>query len=293
LDEAGVYLVEGMSAGGVAIVIATPGHVTGLVDRLASAGFEPAAARGGGQLIICDAHETLSRFMVDGHPDGERFDAVVGELCRSAARAGGPTRAFGEMVSVLWDAGQVNAAIEVEELWNDLGTRAAFSLYCAYDMASVQRAGDEGAVRQIVHQHSEVVGRPAVTRAADNHSDSVTCSFAVSLNAPGAARHFVTAMVEDDSLADDAALIVTELATNAVIHAHSPFSVTVQARESEVLIAVEDHDTSVPRPGELSVLAPSGRGLQIVASLSRRWGIERVAGGKSVWAVLEAGPASA
>ena len=50
----------------------------------------------------------------------------------ASAKAEQPVCVFGEMVWLLWDAGQVNAAIEVETLWNELGHQYPFSLLCAY-----------------------------------------------------------------------------------------------------------------------------------------------------------------
>jgi hypothetical protein len=52
-------------------------------------------------------------------------------MLRQAAEAGRPVRVFGEMVSLLWDAGLIDAAIEVEAMWNELGARYPFSLLAA------------------------------------------------------------------------------------------------------------------------------------------------------------------
>lgn len=58
---------------------------------------------------------------------------------RAALR--GPVRIFGEMVAVLWAEGKTRTAIRLEELWDELATRHAFSLLCAYPMSAYRAEG--------------------------------------------------------------------------------------------------------------------------------------------------------
>jgi hypothetical protein len=116
----------------VAIVVGTPDHRRSFEERLADAGADLAVARARGSYLALDASETLSDFMVAGWPDPASFWRVISPLLRQAAPAGQPVRVFGEMVSLLWDAGLVSAAIEVEALWNEMGGQYPFSLLCAY-----------------------------------------------------------------------------------------------------------------------------------------------------------------
>lgn len=115
-----------------------------------------------------------------------------------------------------------------------------------------------------------------------------------------AARRFVTETLETwglDDLAYDAATIVSELATNAIVHAcgdNDPadeFHVTLTADFDQVTITVTDPGGDDPTelfPGEPHVGAESGRGLGIVAAYSDDWGWQRQpATGKIVWAILD------
>ncbi|MDQ6782298.1 MAG: ATP-binding protein [Actinomycetota bacterium] len=83
----------------------------------------------------------------------------------------------------------------------------------------------------------------------------------------------------------DSVLLVSELATNAVLHARTPYTVTVSTVAPErVRVAVTDDDPSPPianLPG--SDHATCGRGMYMVLSLAQRWGCEPVPGGKTVW----------
>ena len=122
-------------------------------------------------------------------------------------------------------------------------------------------------------------------------------TFAPDAASAGAARRFATALVEAwglDRLAADVALCVSELAANALLHAREPFTVTVRRAGDGVRLDVID-----PRPDQLPVVVPlvgtardlterstTGRGLQIVATLSDRWGVSTTNGAKAVWAEL-------
>jgi anti-sigma regulatory factor (Ser/Thr protein kinase) len=92
-----------------------------------------------------------------------------------------------------------------------------------------------------------------------------------------------------DKQQDDVLLVVSELATNAVIHAHSDFVVVVHQAASGLGVAVADDHTDVPTTQQPSPERVGGRGMRIVQALTRHWGVERIPGdGKVVWATLAA-----
>ena len=88
-------------------------------------------------------------------------------------------------------------------------------------------------------------------------------------------------------ITEDALLLVSELASNSVLHAKSEFTVSVERLAgATVRIAVGDRDSGSPEVRTASVRDVSGRGIAIVAKLSDDWGVERVADGKIVWFTL-------
>lgn len=105
---------------------------------MAAAGIDPAESRRAGTLVWLDAAATMARFITEGRIDRDAFDRVIGAVVRQARESGRPVRVFGEMVSLLWDAGHVLTAIELEELWNELRRDLPFSLLCAYHSESVR-----------------------------------------------------------------------------------------------------------------------------------------------------------
>ena len=102
------------------------------------------------------------------------------------------------------------------------------------------------------------------------------------------ARHFVRHHLLVHGLAhvsDDVELVVSELATNAMLHAQTSFKVSLHAFEATLLLEVQDGSWSGPVQVVARVRDTNGRGIAIVNLLSRDWGVDAHAdGGKSVWA---------
>jgi anti-sigma regulatory factor (Ser/Thr protein kinase) len=93
-------------------------------------------------------------------------------------------------------------------------------------------------------------------------------------------------------LIDAAALVVTELATNAVRHTPSDFSVSLLRRTDDaVRVAVGDSDPVPPRMRLGGINEPNGRGLLLVDGMTACWGYDVVGDGKVVWAEMRGAPA--
>jgi anti-sigma regulatory factor (Ser/Thr protein kinase) len=100
------------------------------------------------------------------------------------------------------------------------------------------------------------------------------------------ARHFVGDTLRAwglDGEVADAELLVSELVTNAVLHARSLASVSVERQGSLFRIAVCDDSSSVPRVRDYGPRAVTGRGMLLVDRIADRWGVEERLGGKCVW----------
>jgi anti-sigma regulatory factor (Ser/Thr protein kinase) len=91
-----------------------------------------------------------------------------------------------------------------------------------------------------------------------------------------------------DRLLHDAQLCLSELAANAVRHAHTPFTVEVSDVDGPLYIGVRDHDNAMPELRDPGAGAVGGQGLRIVAALATQWGIEpHHPDGKTIWCELE------
>ena len=91
-------------------------------------------------------------------------------------------------------------------------------------------------------------------------------------------------------LCQDAALLVSELVTNAVIHGRTTATVEVHRPADTLRVTVRDDNPQLPAIGDRPDLdAESGRGLLIVSKTASRWGIEAGDGGKAIWFELAVG----
>jgi MEDS: MEthanogen/methylotroph, DcmR Sensory domain len=156
----GRYLAEGLRREDGIVVIATPEHIHAIAKHLVEEGSKGAfdAARAAGRLVMLDAECTLARLLLDGRPDAIRFRSVVGGVIGGvrARSATGSVRAFGEMVSLLWDAGRRDDAARLEGLWNGFLAESCCSLFCAYRIDLFHLAGDGAALHPIVASHDHV-----------------------------------------------------------------------------------------------------------------------------------------
>src|SRR3954447_15877457 len=113
--------------------------------------------------------------------------------------------------------------------------------------------------------------------------------------APGLARGFLARVLpapEQEELQEIAQLLVSELVTNAVVHAASAVEVEVALDDTGLTVRVRDADTGplVMRAGGGSELDEGGRGFVLVDRLAESWGTERRAARKCVWFRLATGP---
>jgi anti-sigma regulatory factor (Ser/Thr protein kinase) len=105
--------------------------------------------------------------------------------------------------------------------------------------------------------------------------------------APHEARAYVRQVLDGWGEGDrdgEAEIIASELATNAVRHARSPFRVSVNRTEEAIRIAVRDASTDRPRHIMRDDFEVGGRGVRLIAALSKAWGSSTEADGKTVWA---------
>jgi PAS domain S-box-containing protein len=148
----GDFLAGGLDAGERILVVATPEHWESFRGEL-----ETRECRIGNRLIFADARQTLARISSGDSIDENSFHEVVGTAVASAAADGTRVRAYGEMVELLWADGKPDAALRLEELWNDLARAGTFSLLCAYSMGHFYKTSGSGDLDAVCRQHDHVV----------------------------------------------------------------------------------------------------------------------------------------
>jgi signal transduction histidine kinase len=169
LNSLAEYIGAAIKAGEAAIVVATKAHREELEARLRNNGLGVSAALECGQLVLHDAAETLSQFMVRDSPDPALFAEIIGNIIVQAAKGRPRIRIYGEMVALLWAEGNYDAAIRLEELWNDLQSKHSFALFCAYPMHGFSGDGLGQRLSNVCTNHSRVI--PAESYTAIDGSD--------------------------------------------------------------------------------------------------------------------------
>jgi signal transduction histidine kinase len=156
------FVATGLEAGDTAIVIATEAHRAMLEERLCEIGCDLAAVYASGQFACLDAAATLSRFMVAGRPEPQRFTKIFAEMLGQAARWR-HVRVFGEMVALLWADGNRDAALTLEGLWNKLHKSHDFVLFCAYPMHGFDAEALARPLADICAEHTHVIPAESYT----------------------------------------------------------------------------------------------------------------------------------
>lgn len=160
LDGLASLFQRSLSTGESVVAIMTSSHRSGLERRLIAQGFDVSEATKNGRLVIHDTDQALSEFMDAGGPNRERFLFQFGDSIRRLATAAVVKNkrlvVFGEMVAVLWAQKRQEAAMRLEELWNELAKTCSFYLCCAYP-ASAFREKKGGPYASVCAQHSDVV----------------------------------------------------------------------------------------------------------------------------------------
>lgn len=84
-------------------------------------------------------------------------------------------------------------------------------------------------------------------------------------------------------LVEPATLLVSELVTNALLHAHSEIDVVLVVEDDELRVEVHDTSPVLPKPRRYSPEAATGRGLHMLDWVATDWGVRATAGGKAMW----------
>jgi PAS domain S-box-containing protein len=142
-------------------MIATELHRQAIEDELQSQHGDLPDLSATGRYRSLNAEQTLCQFLVNGELDSDRFNDLIGAYIREAIQASCSNppcvSVFGEMVALLWARGLYKAAIRLEQLWNELGTRYSFSLRCSYPMESFDKPEHTELFTRVCSEHSLVI----------------------------------------------------------------------------------------------------------------------------------------
>jgi hypothetical protein len=239
------FICSGLRQGDGMLVISTMAHWTAFKKHAAAEGFSLEEATQSGQLQYRDADSTLANFMVRGKPDRHLFHEEVGDMIGRLLRQHPTVRVYGEMVDLLWQDGNREAAVQLEEFWNILLDRQPISLLCAYCMDNLNPAMYGGPIEGVCQTHSHVITdrdydrfESAVTRAANKvlgPSLAKTVQTLAAANQPAANMSFGQAVL----------LYLTE---NMPATGDKILSETHASRRSRPRMTAPQHDSATSLP---------------------------------------------
>ena len=148
--------------GNAAVVFATKPHRDMLFEELKAQGVDVDVLIQQGSYVSLDAADTLSKFMINGWPDTDRFFEGFKNLIESASKAANAKHPrvaiFGERVALLWAEGKRDAAIRLEQLGNDLAKTRKVDILCAYP-SRLRIQEDKHSFGVVCGEHSAVRSR--------------------------------------------------------------------------------------------------------------------------------------
>jgi CheY-like chemotaxis protein len=156
------FLGAALKIGNPAFFIGTALHRNVILEKLHAESPDIRTAIRQGKYLALDAVEFLSNFMVNDMPDPGWFLKVLDDSI-VAVRQGANGEHFrvaacGECASILWAQGKADAAIRLEELWNQIARTYNVDILCGYPLESLRHEEDSYTFRRICEEHSAVRG---------------------------------------------------------------------------------------------------------------------------------------
>jgi hypothetical protein len=155
VEAVAAFLYRGWLAGAPLLVVARPINWALIEARLEVMGCPVADTVAAGGVGALDAATTLASFLEDAGPNDRLFQEQVGAVVARLSRLG-RLNAYGEMVDILAEQGRLDAAHELEILWNRLAAKESFTLLCGYASAHFGDVRDAEALHRICRAHTGV-----------------------------------------------------------------------------------------------------------------------------------------
>ena len=172
IDSLCRFVTDGLQANETVVVVATDEHLNALNRRLSERNLDVVAAITTGNYVPMSAEATLAELISDGRLSAERFYDVVGNTISQTRISGRRLRVFGELVALLCAEGNIEGAIQLEDLWNELKLAQPLSLYCAY---SIQGFSEQW-ISDVCRTHTRVVPAESFTTlpSSDSQARAIT-----------------------------------------------------------------------------------------------------------------------
>jgi len=161
MDGYTAFVGTSLRNGKAAIFVGSEAHCEKLLLRLQAYGLDMTAAIEQGRYVALNNSETVAEFTINGMPDRVLFAKAADGLLAKAAESvsGDRTRivACGEIAPLLWERGDLEAALRVEELWDGVAQANGIQIFCGYSLARFHGQDGSRAFERICDLHSDVL----------------------------------------------------------------------------------------------------------------------------------------
>ena len=171
------FLAEGLERSEGVLAIASPEHIASFKNQLRLLGVDVNSAIEQRQLLFLDAQTTLDQLMVDGWSDTSLIEKKISATLDLLRGTSEWRRGYGEMVGLLWQSGDTQAALQLESLWNGFMQTGRLQLLCAYPVDVFDSAIHSPDIEQLLRVHTHIVPtgedrdlERAVKRAIDDYT---------------------------------------------------------------------------------------------------------------------------
>ena len=152
------FIAGELDAGNAVIALLTEAHDQRVQRTLGTSQVDLALAIREERYVPVSISELLAKVMVNGRPDPIRFmdaaEDLVGEIAQRATGRHAKVAGVGECSPTLWSHGHVEAAIQLEHLWDEIAMSRQIDILCAYPLAA--RDENVPAVRRLCAEHTAV-----------------------------------------------------------------------------------------------------------------------------------------
>ncbi len=159
-ESAFVFLEAGLRRSNSLLVIAGAEQVDRIFARLEASNFDAQALCDSGQLALLDAATMIERFVDRGVPDWAGLRATLVPILSRLQPYHRGTRIYTEMANALWENGNTETAIQLEDLWNVMAGAFQFSLYCGFRMDMQSETTYARPLEELGRTHADILSTP-------------------------------------------------------------------------------------------------------------------------------------
>jgi hypothetical protein len=156
IEAATLFIRSGLQREEGVVVVATSAHREAFIRQLEAQGLQPQEAVRRGQFVLLDARLTLEGFMRDGMPEWTPFYEAAGGMIDSVRARYPKLRLYGEIVNLLWHEGQRDAALQLEDFWNDMVRMKEVAIFCSYMLDSLSGEAYDG-LEAVCRAHTHLI----------------------------------------------------------------------------------------------------------------------------------------